>query len=133
MKAYFLKASELNEKFIQARKIGREASVINGLVKPTCLIIDEIGRCTFDGPSTSMFFDLIDRRYEKEGPKCMIFTSNQTPDKWSSSFTEQESLLCTLDRIFDDAIVFMFKGQSYRGREMKQVDLRTGGITAIKE
>ena len=69
MKAYFLKASELNEKFIQARRIGREASVINGLVKPTCLIMDEIGRCTCDGPSTPMFFDLIDRRYEKEASK----------------------------------------------------------------
>lgn len=109
------------------------SSTINGLIRPSCLIIDEIGNCNFDRDNTRLFFDIVDRRSEKEGANCMIFTSNQTPDKWSSSFTEQESLLCTLDRIFDDAIVFMFKGQSYRGREMKQVDLRTGGITAIKE
>ena len=48
MKAYFLKASELKEKFIAARRYGRESNVINSLVKPTCLIIDEVGRCVFD-------------------------------------------------------------------------------------
>lgn len=86
MKTYFLKASELNERFINARKNGRESSVINGLVKPTCLIIDEIGRCIFDRHSTAMFFDMIDRRYEKEGAKCMIFTSNKQPNDWVEFF-----------------------------------------------
>lgn len=38
-KTYFLKASELKAKFVNARKYGREDSVISGLVKPSCLII----------------------------------------------------------------------------------------------
>ena len=42
-KAYFLKASELNQKLTDAIKYGHESSTINGLVKPSCLIIDEIG------------------------------------------------------------------------------------------
>ena len=126
MKAYFLKASELNEKFIQARKIGREASVINGLVKPTCLIIDEIGRCTFDGPSTSMFFDLIDRRYEKEGPKCMIFTSNKQPMEWSAFFKGEDDLKAALDRMFDEAKIITFKGSSYRGQKREVLAVEAG-------
>ena len=28
-----------------------------------------------------MFFDVIDRRYNKEGPNTMIFTRNTGPDK----------------------------------------------------
>ena len=48
MKAYFLKASELNQKFTEARKHGREGAVVEGLVIPSCLIIDEIGHCVFD-------------------------------------------------------------------------------------
>ena len=44
-KAYFLKATELNQKFTDARRLGRESAVINNLVNPACLIIDEIGRC----------------------------------------------------------------------------------------
>lgn len=126
MKAYFLKASELNEKFIQARKIGRESSVINGLVKPTCLIIDEIGRCTFDGPSTSMFFDLIDRRYEKEGPKCMIFTSNKQPMEWSAFFKGEDDLKAALDRMFDEAKIITFKGSSYRGQKREVLAVEAG-------
>ena len=66
-KTYFLKASELNDKFTSARKYGHEAHMIQFLVKPTCLITDEVGRCRFNRDDTAMLFDLVDRRYEKEG------------------------------------------------------------------
>ena len=73
-----------------------------------------------------MFFDIIDRRYSKEGPNTMIFTSNQTPDKWSEFFREDSTLLCAIDRIFDEAIVYMIKGNSYRGRKVEKIALTTG-------
>lgn len=126
MKAYFLKASELNERFTNARKYDRTGSMIDFLVKPSCLIIDEIGRCTFDKENTRLFFDLIDRRYSKEGSNCMIFTSNMQPDTWSDFFTEDSSLLCALDRIFDDASVFIIKGDSYRGKNLETFKLQAG-------
>ena len=47
-KTYFLRASELSQKLQDARKHCREGAFINGLVKPSSLIIDEIGRCVFD-------------------------------------------------------------------------------------
>lgn len=130
-KAYFLKATELNQKFTDARRLGRESSVINNLVNPACLIIDEIGRCVFDKENTRMFFDVIDRRYSKEGPNNMIFTSNKTPDKWGEFFGEDSSLLCALDRIFDDAMVFMIKGSSYRGQNCKTVAITAGELSPL--
>ncbi len=126
MKTYFLKATELNQKLVDAVKYGREGSAINSLVKPTCLIIDEIGRCVFNKESTRMFFDMIDRRYNKEGPNILIFTSNKSPDKWGEFFSEDSSLLCALDRIFDDATVFMMKGESYRGKKLETIAIETG-------
>lgn len=117
LKSYFLKASELNEKFTEARKFGRESSVINGLVKPTCLIVDEIGHCVFDKENTRLFFDMVDRRYSKEPPNCMIFTSNIDPSCWKEFFASDQDLLCSLDRIFDNAQVYTFHGESYRGRK----------------
>lgn len=116
-KTYFLKASELNEKFTNARKADRTARAIASLVKPSCLIIDEIGKTTFDKENTLLFFDMVDRRYEKDGPNTMIFTSNKQPSGWSEYFTGKDDLLCALDRIFDNARVFMIKGPSYRGRK----------------
>lgn len=126
LKTYFLKASELNQKFVDAVKYGHEGSTVNGLVKPSCLIIDEVGRCVFNRESTRLFFDMVDRRYNKEGPSTMIFTSNKSPDKWGEYFSEDSSLLCALDRIFDDATVFMMKGESYRGRKLETIAIETG-------
>ena len=126
MKAYFLKASELKEKFVTARKYGREANVINALVKPSCLIIDEIGRCVFDREATGMFFDMIDRRYEKEGANCMIFTSNKQPNDWLEFFRCDDDLKAALDRLFDDAKVITFKGESYRGRKREVLAVEAG-------
>ena len=131
MKSYFLKASELNQKFTEARRMDRVGSAVNFLVKPSCLIIDEIGRCKFDKENTHLFFDLIDRRYEKEGPNCIIFTSNKQPDSWTEYFSEDSTLLCTLDRIFDDASVFIFKGDSFRGQRTETIRLEAGAPATI--
>lgn len=128
MKTYFLKASELNQRFTEARKYGREGSTVNGLVKPTCLIIDEVGHCVFDKENTRLFFDVIDRRYSKDSPNCMIFTSNRGPDTWTEYFTNDQDLLCSLDRIFDDASVFVFKGEGYRGRKCETIKLEAGDM-----
>ena len=130
MKTYFLKETELNQKLVDAVKYGREGSAVNGLVKPTCLIIDEVGRSVFNKECTRLFFDMIDRRYNKEGPSIMIFTSNKGPDKWGEFFSEDSSLLCALDRIFDDATVFMMKGDSYRGKRCETIPIETGRMKA---
>lgn len=132
MKAYFLKATELNQKLTNARKFDKVASVTNGLVKPSCLIIDEVGRCVFDEANTQIFFDIVDRRSNKEGPNCMIFTSNKNPSTWGKYFIEQDSLLCALDRFFDDSMVFVIKGESYRGRKTETYSLEAGTSKSIK-
>ena len=126
LKTYFMKATELNQRLTDAVKYGRESSTINGLVKPSCLIIDEIGRCVFNKEATRMFFDMVDRRYNKEGPNTMIFTSNMSPNKWGEYFSEDSSLPCALDRIFDDATVFMMKGTSYRRKRLETIAIETG-------
>ncbi len=133
MKSYFLKASELKEKFISALRYGREASLINSLVKPSCLIIDEIGRCIFDRESTGLFFDMVDRRYEKEGANCMIFTSNKQPNDWLEFFRCDDDLKAALDRLFDNAKVITFKGESYRGRNREILAVEAGATVGNGE
>ena len=36
--------------------------------------------------NTRLFFDLIDRRYSKEGNYSIIFTSNKNPSEWRNPF-----------------------------------------------
>ena len=128
MKTYFIKMSELRDKFTAARRAGKEASALNGLVRPSCLIIDEVGHCEFDKENTRLFFDLIDRRYNKEGNFNIVFTSNKTPSQWRGNFNEDDALLCSLDRIFDDATVFNIKGESFRGKHLETIALQTGRV-----
>ena len=78
-----------------------------------------IGRCTFDKACTDLFFDIVDRRYEKECPNTMILTSNTPTNNWDEFFTGDDTLLCTLDRLFDRASVFVMKGASFRGAELE--------------
>ena len=130
MKTYFIKMSELRDRFTAARKAGKEASVLNGLVRPSCLIIDEVGHCDFDKENTRLFFDLIDRRYNKEGNFNIVFTSNKNPVLWRANFNEDDALLCALDRIFDEATVFNIKGESFRGKKLETVALQTSKVKA---
>ena len=130
LKTYFIKMSELRDKFINARKSDKTAAVLNGLVRPSCLIIDEVGHCVFDKENTRLFFDLMDRRYNKEGSFNVVFTSNKMPSMWKDNFEDDDSLLCSLDRIFDDAIVFNLKGQSYRGKNLENITLQTSMVSS---
>lgn len=78
-----------------------------------------------------MFFDIIDRRYNKEEPNALILTSNFQPSKWGEFFGEDSSLLCSLERIFDTATVFNIKGQSYRGKQLQTVTLTAGQLVTL--
>ena len=59
----------------------------------------------------------------------MVFTSNRDPAQWKENFSENDALLCALDRIFDDAVVFTIKGESFRGRKLETVSLRTSSTS----
>lgn len=128
LKTYFIKMSELRDRFTLARRSGTEARTINGLVKPSCLIIDEVGHCEFDKENTRLFFDLVDRRYNKEGSSNIMFTSNRNPALWKDNFSDDDSLLCSLDRIFDDATVFTLMGESFGGKNLEKISLQTSRV-----
>lgn len=132
IKTYFIKMSELRDKFTMARHAGKEASLLTSLVRPSCLIIDEVGHCEFDKENTRLFFDLIDRRYNKDGHYNIVFTSNKSPSQWRENFNEDDSLLCALDRIFDDATVFNIRGESFRGKKLDTVMLQTGRVRSAE-
>ena len=106
-KTYYLKATELRDRLKKAADAGSTSRIVATLVKPSCLIIDEVGRCVFDKDCTDLFFDIVDRRYEKECPNAMVLTSNTPTNNWDEFFTGDDTLLCTLDRLFDRASVFI--------------------------
>lgn len=77
-----------------------------------------------------MFFDMIDRRYNREGTNNIIFTSNKAPSLWKQNFSDDDDLLCALDRIFDDATVFNIRGDSFRGKRLENIALKTCKVSS---
>ena len=127
LKTYFLKATELNQKLLQARKNGNNVErVVKSLVKPSCLIIDELGYCNFDTENTRIFFDIVDRRYSKDIPNTMIVTSNIEPDRWVTFFNDEPALKCAMDRFFDKALLISMKGRCYRGSCRRKIEVIAG-------
>ena len=55
-----------------------------------------------------------------------MLTSNKSPNQWRENFNEDDSLLCALDRMFDNAIVFNIRGESFRGKHLEKVALQAG-------
>lgn len=62
----------------------------------------------------------------------MIFTGNKSLALWRENFEEDAMLLCTLDRIFDDATVFRLRKESFRGKKLETVSLQTGKVPAVE-
>lgn len=129
-KTYYLKATELRDKLKKAADSGSPSRTVASLVKPSCLIVDEVGRCTFDRACTDLFFDVVDRRYEKDCPNTMILTSNTPVNNWDEFFTGDDTLLCALDRVFDRATVFIMKGASFRGAELEMLTVESSPMAA---
>ena len=46
-------------------------------------------------------------------------------------FDEDDTLLCALNRIFDNAIVYMMDGKSYRGRKLETVAVKVGSTSDL--
>ena len=128
MQSYYIKARELREKLAAAIKARGEGNVVGTLVRANCLVIDEIGRCVFDKECTELLFHVVDCRCEREDPNTTILTSNYGADKWGEFFTGSSTLLCTLDRIFDNATVFLMKGPSFRGAGLETYALETAPV-----
>ncbi|MGE9980859.1 hypothetical protein ACQRAJ_01275 [Collinsella sp. SGI.184] len=52
---------------------------------------------------------VVSHRHE-DGPNAMVLTSNIAPSGWDEFFTDDDTLLCALDRLFDKASVLVMRG-----------------------
>ncbi|MGL5152253.1 MAG: ATP-binding protein [Clostridium sp.] len=75
------------------------------------LIIDEIGYLPIGEQEAKMFFQLIDRRYEK---KSTIVTSNINLSDWNQIFVDNMLASAILDRLVHHSTIVNILGNSYR-------------------
>ena len=74
-------------------------------------LIDEIGYLPIGEQEAKMFFQLIDRRYEK---KSTIVTSNINLSDWNQIFVDNMLASAILDRLVHHSTIVNILGNSYR-------------------
>lgn len=126
----YFKMQEMKTKIRNAIDNDRASILVQNLVSLPCLIIDEIGFCSLAADESSIFFQIVDERYDK-GKKSMVFTSNKKPSEWRQVFSDGMLAKCILDRIFDKCIQISMKGESFRGKEQIGYKLNFGSSTEI--
>lgn len=104
------------------------ASKLAVYLKPSLLIIDDIGVLPLERSDAYALFTLVSRRYEKGS---LVITSNKSFLEWGEILGDPVLASATLDRLLHHAHIFNIRGESYRLRERRQVLTATGGLPSV--
>jgi DNA replication protein DnaC len=88
--------------------------------KPRLLIIDELGYLPFERRSAHLFFQLVNRRYERGS---LLVTTNQRVSDWGTVFGDEVLATAILDRLLHHSHTLLISGESYRLREKRRSGL----------
>lgn len=108
---YFIKCQDLIDQLKKAYLENKLDSRIKHFSKYKLLIIDEIGYLPIGELEAKMFFQLIDKRYEK---KSTIVTSNINLSDWNQIFVDNMLASAILDRLVHHSSIVNILGNSYR-------------------
>ena len=111
MQTYYIKCHDLIEQLKKAKLENRLADRLKHFTRYKLLIIDEIGYLPIEKEDSKLFFQLIDKRYEK---KSTIFTTNINFSQWDEVFRDPVIASAILDRVLHHAHVIHITGKSYR-------------------
>jgi len=111
---YFIKCHDLIDQLKKAHLENKLDTRIKHFSKYKLLIIDEIGYLPIGEQEANMFFQLIDRRYEK---KSTIVTSNINLSDWTDIFVDNMLASAILDRLVHHSSIINILGSSYRTAE----------------
>ena len=116
----FTTATGLLTVLSKAESEGRlEEKLINS-IKPRLLIVDELGYLPFERRAAHLFFQLVNRRYERGS---MLITTNQRVSDWGAMFGDEVLATAILDRLLHHSETLMITGESYRLREKRRSGL----------
>ena len=108
---YFIKCADLMETLHKAQLEGRLQERLKKFTGYKLLIIDELGYLPITRDDSKHFFQLIDRRYERNST---IVTTNINFSQWDDIFGDPLIASAIVDRLLHHATVVTIKGKSYR-------------------
>ena len=110
---YFTSLDDLVRKLKIAEATGRFNKQLAALLRPSVLVVDEVGYLRLEREEANMFFQLISRRYERGST---IITSNKSFNEWGAVLGDDILATAILDRLLHHCEVLAINGPSYRLR-----------------
>lgn len=130
--AYFTTAIELARRLTKATKENRLHREMNNLIRPSLLIIDEVGYLSLDSTQASLVFQVIADRYEKQ--QAIVLTSNKAFAEWDQVFAGDAVMAsAALDRLLHRATVINIRGESYRMKSRSRAGTNELAPTAERD
>ncbi len=111
---YFINCHDLLLNLKRAHLENRLETRLKHYAKYKLLIIDEIGYLPITKEESNMFFQLINKRYEKSST---IITTNKEFSKWHEVFGDAAIANAILDRLLHHSTVEKITGRSYRTKD----------------
>ena len=119
----FCTACSLVNKLEEAKSQHVLSKFMQTLLKPSLLIIDELGFVPFSENGARLLFDVFSSRYEKGS---IAVSTNLNFDKWVQVFGGVELTAALVDRFTHKALIFTYEGQSVRFLETKKQRSKKG-------
>jgi len=119
----FTTAAALVANLAKAHLTGRLEDQLTHYTKPKLLIVDELGYLPLEEDAAHLFFQLVNRRYERGG---FLVTSNRPVAEWGRVFGDAVVATAILDRMLHHSHVITIRGESYRLREKRRSGLLRG-------
>lgn len=118
-RVYFTTAVDLAARLTKGVDGNRLHRQLKALVQPKLLVIDEVGYLTLDPLQSSLLFQVICHRYQRQQP--IALTSNKAFSEWGQIFADDAVLAsATLDRLLHRSTVINIRGESYRLQEKRR-------------
>ncbi len=111
----FVTAIDVINSLSAAKAAQRLQAELKKYIKPSLLILDELGYLPIDKAGADLLFQIISHRYERGS---LIITSNRVFKEWPKIFNNDSTLTSAiLDRLLHHADTVVIEGKSYRMKD----------------
>jgi DNA replication protein DnaC len=125
-RVYFGTLTDLINSLEQAEAAGQLARRLAVLTHPSLLVVDEIGYLPVSHTGAVLFFQLMNRRYERAST---ILTSNKGFEEWGAVLGDEVMAAALIDRVLHRCHLVNIRGNSYRMREHTALRMGPGTET----
>jgi DNA replication protein DnaC len=113
-RVYYGTLADLITSLEEAQAAGRLSQRLKVLTHPALLLVDEIGYLPITRSGATLFFQLVNRRYEGAST---VLTSNKSFEEWGEILGDEVMAAALIDRLLHHCHIVNIRGNSYRMRK----------------